>query len=216
MERKSAVIFDLDGVLWRSSAAHEKAYREAFESIGIRAFSYRRFAGVRTDEVVDTVASENNVPLSAAERARIIDRKRKLARVYLETETAVDPIVVQVISFLSPHYRMAIATSASQRTLGIFLNKSGLGSHFSALLSGEDVSQGKPDPEIYLLASQRLGLPPAATWTVEDAVEGIRSGKTAGSTVVGVTGLYSSEELLEAGAAYVVADIGELRELFMP
>src|SRR5262249_53662640 len=81
---------------------------------------------------------------------------------------------------------------------------------FDAIVSGDEVSVGKPDPEIYLLAAQRLSLPAQMCLAIEDAPNGVASARSAGMDVIGVRTPYTAHLALD-GALRVVDSLGDLR-----
>jgi beta-phosphoglucomutase len=95
---------------------------------------------------------------------------------------------------------------AANVALGVELLE--LGSRFSATVTGADVTRGKPDPQVFLLAAERLGVPPAACAVIEDAVHGITAANRAGMTSIGLTGTATRDRLEHA---QLVVD--SLREL---
>jgi sugar-phosphatase len=78
--------------------------------------------------------------------------------------------------------------------------------HFTVVVSAEDVTRGKPDPEVYLRAAQRLGAEPGRCLVFEDSLAGVQAARAAGMRVVGLATAHAEEELLAAGAARVIAD----------
>jgi len=210
---RQGIVFDLDGILWNSSSSHEQAYRATLEAIGIWHFEYSRFAGMRTDDVIDTVLVGNRVSVPPETRNDLVQRKRALATAFLKAESRVAPGVPELVAFLSCSFALGIATSASKQPLDIFLQQSGARDRFVSLVTGEDVNRGKPDPEIYALACRLLAIPPSCVWTVEDAPEGVRSAHAAGTQVIGLVGLHSPEELTKAGAHRIIRDLNQLNQV---
>jgi len=78
---------------------------------------------------------------------------------------------------------------------------------FDAVLTGLDVVRKKPFPDIYLEAARRIGVAPADCLVIEDAIEGIRAGKEAGSTCVGISTSFDESRLKKAGATVVLPDL---------
>jgi HAD superfamily hydrolase (TIGR01509 family) len=107
-------------------------------------------------------------------------------------------------------WRSAVATSAPRANLELTLDELGLGDFFGAEVTAEDVQIGKPHPQVYQLAAQRLGMPPAACIVFEDAVAGIEAGRRAGMMTVGLATTRPAAELEAAGADLVVADFTHL------
>jgi HAD superfamily hydrolase (TIGR01509 family) len=88
----------------------------------------------------------------------------------------------------------AIATSSSRRLMNACLGPFGLASRFSFLLTSEDITHGKPNPEIYLLAAERLGIPPSKMLVLEDSQNGCRAASAAGAFTVAVPGDHSRSQ----------------------
>jgi beta-phosphoglucomutase-like phosphatase (HAD superfamily) len=84
-----------------------------------------------------------------------------------------------------------------------------LAGRFRAIVTAEDVTRGKPDPQVFLLAAQRLGVPPARCVVFEDTAVGIDAARAGGMRVVGVTTTHPAERL--AGATWIVRRLDELR-----
>ena len=107
-------------------------------------------------------------------------------------------------------WRCAVATSAPRLNLELTLEELGLRSFFGAEVTAEDVQIGKPDPQVYQLAAQRLGMPPEACIVFEDAIAGIEAGRRAGMMTVGLATTRPAAELEAAEADLVVADFTQL------
>jgi len=105
---------------------------------------------------------------------------------------------------------MAVATSASASRTHSTLSRTGLQSRFRAVVTGDEVRTGKPDPGIYRLACQRIDCSPKAAVAVEDAVSGVRAAKGAGLRCVGIVGPKSGEHMTAAGADCVLQNFVDL------
>jgi beta-phosphoglucomutase len=101
---------------------------------------------------------------------------------------------------------IAVATSAGAGRARSILARMGLLTRFNAIVTGNEVRDGKPDPGIYRLACQRINCLPEAAVAVEDAVSGIRAAKAAGLKCVGMAGHQSEEKLTATGADCVIRD----------
>jgi len=209
-----AVVFDMDGVLWHSSAIHAAAYRGVLEGAGLVMPRYEAIAGRRTDEVMREILAVQR-PARKDPDARTIalltDAKQIRARELLRDKPPVAPECEAVIRELARSKSLALASSASADTVKLFLEVSGTGSLFRVVVSGHDVVAAKPDPAIYAEVLRRLGCQPAAAAVVEDAPYGIQAALAAGvRVVIGVEGTVSREELLRAGAQRVVRTLRDL------
>jgi beta-phosphoglucomutase len=105
---------------------------------------------------------------------------------------------------------MAVATSASFPRARDTLAALGILPHFSALVTGNDVANGKPDPEIFVRAAERLNLAPHGLLVVEDAVSGVKAAKSAGIKCLGIATDGRREKLRAAGADHVIPDYREI------
>jgi beta-phosphoglucomutase-like phosphatase (HAD superfamily) len=82
------------------------------------------------------------------------------------------------------------------------------GAKFGAMVTGADVTRGKPDPQVFLIAAERLEVPPAQCAVVEDALHGVTAAKRAGMTAIGLTGTLHRDELSDSDAV-----VDSLRQL---
>ena len=102
--------------------------------------------------------------------------------------------------------RMAVATSASRKRARYVLEHFDLENRFSAIVSGEDVAHGKPDPEVYYSACRRIDADTSTALVIEDAVSGVMGAKAAGIRCLGIADAKRTQLLYRAGADYVVPD----------
>ena len=88
--------------------------------------------------------------------------------------------------------------------------------HFGAVVSVQDVANGKPAPDVFLEATRRLGVAAASCCVIEDSVAGVQGARAAGMGVIGITTSFPRPTLLEAGAHHVVANHAEIVALLLP
>ncbi len=207
------LVFDLDGVLIQSRAAHAQAFQEVLVTLGITGFDYYRFAGWRTRDVFrEVIAERPGLSVAEATIAEFSRRKSERARELLASDCQIVPDCVPAIERLSHQFSVALASSGSHATVQAFLDRTGLRVTFRSVLSGDDVERAKPDPEIFRRSFDALGLPPSNCVVIEDAVAGVLAARSAGAHALGVTTEHP-ERLLAAGAARVVESLGELVQL---
>jgi HAD superfamily hydrolase (TIGR01509 family) len=116
------------------------------------------------------------------------------------------PGVAAFVETLRAHaIPLAVATSARRSDVVALLGPLGLLERFEAIVAAEDVTRGKPDPQVYLLAAQRLGAKPDGCLVFEDAIVGVRAARGAGMRVFGVATAYEAADLLTAGAERAIA-----------
>jgi beta-phosphoglucomutase len=200
-------VFDLDGVLVHSTPCHRAAFEQVFERLGIRDFEYSSYAGWRTSEVIKDVLSRRGLPVDPETLRKLASEKSALARRMVEEASPLDPCCGAVLARLAARYTLALASSGSLASIDSFLKISGARSLFRAILCGEDVTNAKPDPEIYLRCARQLNVDPAECLVIEDAVAGIEAARSAGARPVGIAGTCPTPDLERAGAAFVLSDL---------
>jgi len=200
-----AVIFDMDGVLVDSGAHHREAWARLLAEVGVAPPPgfWRRTIGRPSVEAVPLLLGE---PLEPAEARRLANRKHAH---YVRLATGGMPAVAGVIAFIdtlrTQAVPLAVATSARRSDARGLLGPLGLLDRFDAIVTAEDVSRGKPDPEVYLLAASRLGTAPGRCLVFEDAIVGVQAARGAGMRVVGVATAYEPADLVAAGAERAIA-----------
>jgi mannitol-1-/sugar-/sorbitol-6-phosphatase len=192
----AAVISDFDGVLADSSASIRRAWarwgeRHGIDGAAIQAANHGRPS---RDVVAEHVAPE----LVAAESAWVLEAEVADTEGVVAYPGAAEVLALPVV---------AIATSCEAPLARVRLAAAGLAPP-AVLVTSDEVARGKPAPDPYLLAAQRLGVDPAACLVLEDAPSGVAAGRAAGMTVWAVTTTHTPEEL---GAADRIA--GALPEL---
>ena len=207
------VIFDLDGVLLHSAPCHRAAFERVFEQLGIDDFQYAPYAGWPTRDVILDVLQRNGRLTSPSEIDAASVKKTLLARRMLESTRPVDPACGSILAGVASVFSLGLASSASRARVEDFLSWTGSGTMFRAVLSGEDVRRGKPDPEIYARCADHMGLPGSACVVVEDAVAGVAAARAMGATAIGLSGTVPGHMLRDAGAAHVLSRLEELPRL---
>lgn len=182
------VLWDLDGTLVDSGDYHWQSWRAAMTPLGIDVTRERFEAtfGQKNDRILrDWLGPSAPVDLIR----RTADAKeaeyRRLAR--REGLTALPGAREWVARLGAAGWRQAIASSAPRENIGVMLDLIGLAGAFDAIVSAEDVTLGKPDPQVFLLAAERLGVPPTGAIVVEDAAAGIDAARRAGIPSIGVS-----------------------------
>lgn len=208
MNRLPAIIFDMDGVLLDSNSVHAAAYEQALQEEGLSGFRYLDYAGMRTNTVIELFLRKKGGEPTPLQVERLTRRKQALSFAKLQAAPPVVRGCRDVLLALSQKYRLALASSAGDHTIHLFLEASRCGDLFSVVRAGSQVAQAKPHPAIYLDTLAALGC--AQAWVIEDAVEGVRAAVAAGCPVIGVEGTFPAPELLKVGAQQVVASIQSL------
>jgi HAD superfamily hydrolase (TIGR01509 family) len=181
----SAVVFDLDGVLLDSEVAWNEAKQELVYETGgrWRDDAPRAMMGMSSPEWSRYLHEELGVPLQPSEiNDAVVDR---LAVRYRERLPLIDG-APEAVERLAARWPLGLASSSNRPIIDQVLQSSGLGRHFAATFSSEEVARGKPAPDVYLAAAEALGAPPDEIAAIEDSDNGIRAGRAAGMRVIAI------------------------------
>jgi len=204
---RRAAVFDMDGVLVDNSRFHREAWRRLSREEGFALTDpefWRLTIGRPVEDAVPRVLGR---PVPPAEAVRLARRKTALYHELADDHAApVAGVVEFVRSLAEAGVPRALATSAVADSAARILAGLGLGAAFPVQVTAGQVRRGKPDPEVYLTAAARLGVPPAACVVFEDAVVGVEAARRAGMAVVGLTTAHADAELRDAGATWTAPD----------
>jgi HAD superfamily hydrolase (TIGR01509 family) len=178
-----ALVFDLDGVLLDSEQVWNEAKEELVRERGgrWRDDAPRRMMGMSSPEWAAYLRDELGVPLETD--AISDDVVRRLERIYRAELPLIDG-AVEAVKRLAGVVPLGLASSSNREIIELFLELSGLGPCFAAVISSEEVARGKPAPDVYLEVLRRIGADPAGSVGVEDSENGIRAAKAAGMRVL--------------------------------
>jgi HAD superfamily hydrolase (TIGR01509 family) len=209
-----ALIFDLDGTLVDTVYAHVFAWQRALAEaeMPIEGWKIHRRIGMSGGLFTRAVAREVGRPLASEEVEAIQKRHGELYRELLPARRPL-PGAVELLAALRdggvPH---GIATSGRRPEIDASLEALGVGSETVVIARG-DVGRAKPEPDLFLTCSGRIGVPPEECYVVGDAVWDLLAARRAHMLSVGLlSGGYGEDELTRAGAFRVYRDADELRE----
>ena len=204
---RHAAVFDMDGVLVDNKRFHREAWRRLAGEEGFALTDpefWRQAIGRPVEEAVPRILGR---PVPPGEAARLAARKTALYHELADGHAPPVPGVVEFVRALAAGGVLrALATSAVADSAARILDGLGLAGAFPVQVTAGHVQRGKPDPEVYLTAAARLGVPPAACVVFEDAVVGVEAARRAGMAVVGLTTAHPETELREAGATWIAPD----------
>ena len=209
MANEQAVIFDMDGVLVNSYQTHLQAWQATAQSHGLSltdADFARTFGRTSRDLISMLWPGRYNV-----QEALDFDLEKEAAyRRLLEKDFPEMDGASELIGSLQVHgFRLAIGSSGPPENVDVVQRCIPNGRYFTATVNGTEVNRGKPDPQVFLLAAEKLGVPPARCAVVEDAPVGVEAARRAGMTSIGLLGT-APRAALEKHAHLVV---GSLRDL---
>ena len=196
MNRIVCVLFDLDGVLVDATEWHYEALNRALRLFGFDISRYEHLAdynGLPTRKKLEMLSVEKGLPKA------LHTMLNRLKQVYTRDEilTRCRPVFEKeyMLSRLRAEgYRLAVCSNSIRESLELMIRQSGLEEYLDFLVSNQDVSRPKPDPEIYLTAIARMGVSPSQTLIVEDAPHGIEAARRSGAHVCQVTGFADVED----------------------
>jgi len=211
----SGVIFDMDGVLCDSEPFILRAARQMFKerhNLDVQAEDFAPFVGTGEDRFLGGPAEKYG------RRINLPADKDRTYEIYLEIIRGKLKPLAGVKEFTAACRRkkikMAVATSADAVKMNGNLAEIGLpADSFDALVCGNEVINKKPDPEIFLLAANKLGLPAGNCLVIEDAPNGLRAAKAAGMSAVGLTTSFDKAVLKAAGADWTAPDLAHLQSV---
>ena len=183
------VIFDLDGVLVSTDEMHFRAWERLAREEGIpfdRSIGHRQ-RGVSRMESLDILLEKSPRAYTAEERTALAARKQGYFRDLLNTLTPADalPGAVQMLRAMRER-GIRTAVGSSSRNAPVIMERLGFNGAVDVVADGNDIRHSKPDPEVFLIAAQRLGLRPEECLVIEDAASGIEAGRRAGMPVFGI------------------------------
>jgi beta-phosphoglucomutase len=197
------IVFDMDGVIVDSHSAHRRAWKQFLESIG------RKATEEELDFILDGRKREEILRYFLGELPpeQIRDYGQRKDEMLQRLGNGAQPIegVVEFLETLkSAGIRAALATSAGQNRTRGTLSELGITEYFDAVVTGDEVRIGKPNPLIYVLAAGRLQENPENLVAIEDAVSGVKAAIGAGLRCIGIADASRAPRLRLAGAELVV------------
>src|SRR5262245_4718504 len=210
MDQLRAIIFDFDGIIANTEPLHYAGLRKTLLEIGIdlsESEYYADYLGSDDRGCFIAALTVHGRPVDPSTLTRLMERK---ARAYLESvkeHLVIFPGIPEFVRDAAAAYPLAIASGALRHEIEYILEQAGLRKEFACITSAEDVTQGKPDPQPFLLAlaglRRRLHDPhlnAGSCLVIEDSLPGIRSAKAAGMKVLAVSNTHTIQDLHEAHA----------------
>ncbi len=192
-----AALFDMDGVLTDTVPLHYKAWHRMFTGQGYE-FDFDIYKAKVDGKPRMTGIRSVAVDVSDEQLDRMADEKQQYFLDFVENEPPEKfSDAVQLIQEMKQRGLKIAVASSSKNTVQI-LNKLGIYDMFDAVVTGNDIKKGKPDPEIFLTAAERMGIEPIHCVVFEDAIEGVKAGVAAGMLTIGVCRHGNRDELSHA------------------
>lgn len=177
--RCRGAIFDMDGVLFDTERIYQDIWRELAAECHVELAEgfTQAITGTTSDLTNHVIEEYYHVPDGSFLAAECIRR----ARIRTAEDVPMKEGVQEILQFFrEKEIPVAIASSSPLEQIAANLNKTGIRSYFKEIISGWEVKQGKPAPDIFLLAAKRLGLKPEECFVFEDSENGVKAGHAAG------------------------------------
>ncbi len=186
-KNETAVLWDMDGVIVDTAPYHFAAWQRVFKKRGVKftLTEFKRSFGRRNETIIPDILDKR---ISATEITAIAREKEAIFRRLGRNKIQPFPGAVNLIKHLAERrVEIALVSSTPARNIRVVLGGLGIADLFQIVISGEDVTKGKPDPEGFLLAAERLGIRSANCVVIEDSTAGVSAAKRAGMHCVAVT-----------------------------
>lgn len=208
-KKKIGIIFDLDGVLVDTGSFHKQSWYELARKEGFEMSDelfYNTF-GMQNYKIIPMLAKRD---LPVEEINRLSEWKESRFRELIAEGLELTKGVIALLKNLkSKGFLLAIGSSAPRENLSFVMERFALQDYFDACVTGEDVSNSKPAPDTFLKAAEKLSLPPSRCVVVEDSIQGIEAGKSAGMAVIAITTTRKRQDLKQADL--IVDSLTELK-----
>ncbi|WP_313579891.1 beta-phosphoglucomutase [Chishuiella sp.] len=187
--KTKAFIFDLDGVIVDTAKYHFLAWQNVAKSLGIN-FTHEdneQLKGVSRVRSLELILALGNVQITDEQKQEYLLKKNEEYLTYIDKmdESEILPGVMDVLNFLKENKQPIILGSASKNARPI-LEKVNILHYFDDIVDGNDVSNAKPDPEVFLVGAKKVNQTAANSIVFEDSVAGIQAANSAGMTSVGI------------------------------
>jgi HAD superfamily hydrolase (TIGR01509 family) len=199
------LIFDVDGVIADTEAINARASIRIFEDLfgikGVKREDFEAGLGRGAEEYVKAAAGVHGLELTEEQ----VEKATKLRQEYFLNILSEEPLstfpgVLELMdkAMKNQDFRVAIATSGTLEKSRAVLKSAKIPFERMVYITGSDVKNKKPDPELFLLSAERMGIEPANCVVIEDAPNGVQSAKAAGAKCIAVTNSTNAENLSEA------------------
>ncbi len=192
------ILWDMDGVIANTGPFHFQAWQETFGKRGVK-FTKEDFDqtfGLRNDSIIRKILGNK---VSPEDVEAITQEKEATFRRLLSPSLQPLPGVTKLLKALKEAgFKMALASSAPKENLNLLTFNLRIDGYFDAIVSDKEVTEGKPSPQLFLLASERLKVTPQNCVVIEDAIAGVQAAKTAHMKSIAVTNTHPRESLSQA------------------
>jgi beta-phosphoglucomutase family hydrolase len=213
-----AVLWDMDGVIVDSGVYHMRSWQETFHQTGITFTdeNFKHVFGMRNDEIIRAMLGKD----FTQEKFEAIAQAKEVAfrRLITDNIKALPGVLKLLADINAVGFQQALVSSTPMENIDLITGKLGIKGYFRHIISGYDVTEGKPSPQCYLLAAQRLSVSPEDCMVIEDAVAGVRAAKNGGMKCIAVTNTHPAASLIEADlivTSLEVVNVGTVEQVLV-
>ena len=204
------IVFDCDGVIADNEPVHLRCFQKVLGEEGIPLTEkeyYEVYLGMDDKGCFSAVLAAHGQPVTPTRINDLMERKARYYEEAIKRELVLFSGVTSLVKQASQHYRLAVASGALRHEIELILKAAGIREAFKVIVSAEDVSAGKPDPEGFQKALSRINtasprpdpaITPSECLVIEDSIAGIEAAKAAGMRCLAVTHSYSRDALRQA------------------
>lgn len=216
MQANYGLIFDVDGVIADTEAVNAAASIQVFADLfgleGVQREDFEAGLGRGAAAYIRAAAERHDFEMTAEQvAAATAARQDYFLRMLAANPLPAFPGVLELMTaaLASDQFRVAIATSSTRLKSEAVLKSASVPYRRVVYVNGDDVTRKKPDPELFLIASERIGIPPGRCVVIEDAPNGVQAAKAAGCACIAVTNSTTAAKLVQADR--VVDDLTQVR-----
>jgi len=189
MTTKKAFIFDLDGVIVDTAKYHFIAWQKLAQELGIdfTPEHNEQLKGVSRQQSLEIILKIGNATATDEQKTKWLTQKNDEYLSYISQidQSEILGGVLPILDYIKSKNQKIVLGSASKNAR-LILEKTGIMSYFDAIIDGNDVSKAKPDPEVFALGAQKVGIEPENCIVFEDSIAGIQAANIAGMTSIGI------------------------------
>lgn len=205
-----AVIFDMNGIIIDDERIHEGAFHKTLKEYGINLDheSYLDCCAGKTDRAgYEAIAEKFNAQLPID---KLLREKGAQYLLLFPSMKKAYPSILECIVRLSQKYALALTSSSNKIEVELISKVFKIYDKFRVIITGDDVKNGKPNPEPYLLTCKLLNLKPSETVVIEDSSSGIKSAISAGCKCIGVTTTHTHDQLLASNPTTILDSFDQI------
>jgi len=186
MRKIKAIIFDMDGVLIEAKDWHYEALNKALQLFGMEISRYDHlvtYDGLPTKKKLEMLSMERGLPKGLHSFINHMKQQYTMEIVFAECKPKFYHEYA-LSKLKNEGYHMAVCSNSVRNTIEVMMQKASLDQYLDFYISNQDVKSGKPDPEMYITAIQKMGLKPCECMIIEDNENGIKAARASGAHVM--------------------------------